>query len=122
MCVSESSVCVMTDTYHDVHLSEELLHEGLCPAVVQFPALSGMTDISRVQHQGQHFSLVYSDRHIHQSVISHIQTRAVKSITNDESINYTPTFTNKGHEMTPSSSVCHSVSLFNICNCSNNYI
>jgi len=46
-----------------VYLSEELLHEGLCPAVVQLPALSRVTDISRVQHQGQHFSLVYSDRH-----------------------------------------------------------
>ncbi len=90
-----------------MYLSEELLHEGLCPAVVQFPALSGMADISRVQHQGQHFSLVYSDKHIHQSFISHIQTRAVKStgvcvnklwIHKLHTHTYTHTFTNKGHE------------------------
>jgi hypothetical protein len=45
---------------HCPYLPEELLHESFRPARVQSPGLGGVTDVSRVQQQGQRFGLVDS--------------------------------------------------------------
>lgn len=44
----------------NVYLSEELLHQTVSPAVVQWPGLGWMTDVCSMKHQRQNLDFVYA--------------------------------------------------------------